>query len=156
MPDTITCSNSACGVTIDTAGKEIGESVDCPKCSTPNQVLATFGAEFALSVETGAKDGKPLSHPARLTCTACGAVLGVRDAICKGCGSDVRTGVSQIRITREEREKRGLFTRKPPSAPVGGRRAPVQARKGLPVLALVLVVAGVLIAAAVAAFLLLG
>lgn len=115
MPDSITCSDAACGATINTVGKEIGEAVQCPKCGKENKVLATFGDEFDISGIMPADD--EVAHPARIKCTACGALLGVRDAVCKKCGADVRSGVSQVRITREEKEKRGLFSRKPKTKP---------------------------------------
>lgn len=115
MPDTITCSEASCGATIQTAGKEVGAVVQCPKCGKSNTVLASFGDEFDL--DSLMPDDGEQTHPARIKCTACGSLLGVRDAVCKNCGADVRSGVSQIRITREEKKKRGLFTRKPKPAP---------------------------------------
>jgi hypothetical protein len=115
MPDTITCSDESCGATIETVGKEVGAIVQCPKCGKENTVLASFGDEFDLDALM--PDDGEQAHPARIKCTACGSLLGVRDAICKNCGADVRSGVSQIRITAEEKKKRGLFTRKPKPAP---------------------------------------
>jgi predicted RNA-binding Zn-ribbon protein involved in translation (DUF1610 family) len=115
MPDTITCSDQACGATIETIGKEVGAIVKCPKCGKSNTVLASFGDEF--NIDSLMPSDDEAAHPARIKCTNCGELLGVRDAVCKKCGADVRSGVSQIRITREEREKRGLFSRKPKPAP---------------------------------------
>jgi hypothetical protein len=132
MPDTMKCSDAACGATIDTSGKEIGDVVTCPKCGKENKVLADFGDAFDISGIMPADDEQ--AHPARIKCTACGQLLGVRDAVCKNCGADVRSGVSQIRITREDKAKRGLFSRKPKSKPVAapparptpGGRAPAR------------------------------
>jgi len=109
MPDTITCSNEKCKATISTKGLPIGEKVTCPKCGTVNQVLATFGEEFDLETFEPPARQKVQHHPARLKCTVCGALLGVRDAVCPKCGADVRSGVSVMRITAEEKKKRGLF-----------------------------------------------
>jgi predicted RNA-binding Zn-ribbon protein involved in translation (DUF1610 family) len=88
------------------------------------QVLATFGDEFNISTIQAPEEGGKIFHPARQVCTACGAVLGVRDAVCPSCGGDVRTGRTQMRITKEEKRKRGLLRRK--SAPKARPKAPVR------------------------------
>ena len=117
MPRTVTCSDAGCGVAIPVDGKEVGESVACPKCGTATQVLADFGDEFdiegfetAAPAEAGAAnangtgngDRDHIAHPARQQCPNCGAVLGVRDAICPKCNCDIRTGAA-VHVVEEEK-----------------------------------------------------
>ena len=93
MERKLTCTNTACGTVFRVQGKEVGDVVTCPKCKTQCTVLAEFGADFDLEVvEAPPEPGKSLHHPARQICSNCGAVLGVRAAICPYCNSDVRTG----------------------------------------------------------------
>jgi len=93
MDHEVTCLNTACGTVFKVEGKEVGDIVNCPKCDTKCTVLAEFGADFDLEVvEAPPEPGKSLHHPARQICSNCGAVLGVRAAICPYCNSDVRTG----------------------------------------------------------------
>lgn len=125
MPETIKCSNKECGTTINTEGVEIGETVECPKCGTPNQVLAQFGTEFQLDGLAPLKVGERISHPGRLVCTNCGAVLGVRDATCPSCGGDVRTGFTRMRITADEKKRGGLGRFFISAGGKGGSRVPV-------------------------------
>jgi hypothetical protein len=86
-------------------GRDIGETVECVNCGTPNQVLAEFGSEFDISTIKPPENGEVMYHPARLTCSNCGAVLGVRDAYCPKCYADVRTGAA---VVRPPEQKRGL------------------------------------------------
>jgi ribosomal protein L40E len=93
MERKVTCPNTACGAVFKVEGKEVGDVVNCPKCGGQCTVLAEFSAEFDLEVvEAPPEPGKSLHHPARQICSNCGAVLGVRAAICPYCNSDVRTG----------------------------------------------------------------
>ena len=108
MPETITCSNPECKATIRVAGKAIGDIVNCPKCGTPNQVLASFDGFSDLELSEEEEHGAPdvTLHPARQICSNCGAVLGVRDATCRYCGADIRTGVAVITEKVEEKTSR--------------------------------------------------
>ena len=107
MEREVTCSNTACGTVFKVEGKEVGDIVNCPKCDAQCTVLAEFGADFDLEVvEAPPEPGKSLHHPARQICSNCGAVLGVRAAICPYCNSDVRTGKAIQRQT--EVKKRNL------------------------------------------------
>ncbi len=92
MARTVTCSNPKCMTVINTEGKEVGETVECPKCGTPNTVLADFGSVFDISTIKEPEEGQKVFHPARQTCPNCGALLGVRATICPKCGADIRTG----------------------------------------------------------------
>jgi predicted RNA-binding Zn-ribbon protein involved in translation (DUF1610 family) len=138
MPETMTCPNAACGATIGVAGREIGDTVTCPKCGQKAKVLAEVGKE--LDIELLTPDDVADGHPARLKCTVCGAVLGVRDATCPKCGGDIRSGVTHIRITEEDKRRHGLFFRRS-KATGGRRRSGARALVGL-ALILVLAVAG--------------
>ncbi len=92
MAKTVTCSNPKCMTVINTEGKEVGEKVECPKCGTPNKVLADFGSVFDISTIKEPEEGQKVFHPARQTCPNCGALLGVRATICPKCRADIRTG----------------------------------------------------------------
>lgn len=105
MAKTITCNNANCRRPIGVDGLDIGETVKCLNCGTPNQVLAEFGSEFDISTIEPLKKGDIMHHPARLTCTNCGAVLGVREAYCPNCHADVRTGAA---VVYAPEQKRGL------------------------------------------------
>jgi hypothetical protein len=125
MERKVTCSNAACGTTFVVRDREVGDIVHCPKCSAECTVLAEFGADFDLEmVEAPPEPGKSLHHPARQICSNCGAVLGVRAAICPYCNSDVRTGKAVQR--QVEAKKRNL--------------APVLIAAGVAVLVVVLAV----------------
>ncbi len=124
MPATVTCSNPQCRAAIPAEGKEVGDSVTCPKCGAVNRVLADFGTEFDISTIETPDDAKPrVHHPARLKCTACGAILGVRDAVCPSCGGDVRTGMTHLRISADQKAQKGLGR---------GRRPAVKSRGVVP------------------------
>ncbi|KPK60353.1 MAG: hypothetical protein AMK73_08175 [Planctomycetes bacterium SM23_32] len=156
MSDTVTCPNPKCRATISTKGKAVGDKVQCPKCGTETQVLATFGDEFNISSIEVPQEGGHILHPARQVCTACGAVLGVRDAVCPSCGGDVRTGRTQVRITREQKKRRGLLSRKPKPGPQVPQKAPVVRQRvvvstGMSTGVKVLIGLGVLIAVVVIA-----
>lgn len=106
MPDTIVCSNTECRAIIETKGKEIGETVECPKCGTPNQVLVDLGSAFDISSIELPKEGGKVYHPARQLCSNCGAVLGVRETFCPKCHADIRTGTVVIPPAPEEKKRR--------------------------------------------------
>jgi len=106
MAKTVTCCNPKCRATIGAEGREVGARIRCPKCGTVNQVLADFGTAFDIPELQAAE--KKVVHPARQVCTNCGAVLGVRAAVCPKCGGDVRTGRTVMRITKEEKQRAGL------------------------------------------------
>jgi hypothetical protein len=116
MPAMVTCPNPKCRTAIPADGKQVGESVTCPKCGAEARVFADFGTEFDISTIKAPQEGQaPLHHPARLKCTACGAVLGVRDAVCPSCGGDVRTGMTHLRITEGEKAAKGVGRRRRPT-----------------------------------------
>lgn len=153
MPATVTCSNPRCRAAIPAAEKQVGDSVTCPKCGTENRILADFGTEFDISTIEAPQEGRGVHHPARLKCTACGALLGVRDAVCPNCGGDVRTGMTHLRITEGQKAAKGLGGRRrrtvksrgvvPPGA-VPAKKGPSTAVVLLGVLLLlVLIAAGV-------------
>lgn len=148
MAKTVTCSNAKCRTVIPTEGRAVGDIVACPKCGTRNTVLAEFGTEFEIETIEAPK-AKPIHHPARLVCTNCGAVLGVRSVTCPQCGGDVRTGRTILRVTREEKERRGLGkllfgprTSPPPMAGAASKSAAAP-RQGIPLVPL-LIGAGIL------------
>lgn len=110
MPKTVTCSNPKCRTTINTEGREVGEMVECPKCGTPNQVLAEFGSAFDMSTIEEPEEGQEIFHPARQTCPNCGALLGVRAKRCPKCGADIRTGVvAEVVVEEKKRNLVPLF-----------------------------------------------
>ncbi len=111
MSKTVTCSDTGCGAVIPAEGKEIGATVTCAKCGAATQVLADFGDEFKIEgfeapAPAKAGDGNGgrghIAHPARQQCSNCGAILGVRDAICPKCNRDVRTGTA-VEVVVEEK-----------------------------------------------------
>ncbi len=111
MSKTVTCSDTGCGTAIPAEGKEVGATVTCPKCGAATQILADFGDEFeiegfetAAPGKAGPSDDGPghIAHPARQQCSNCGAILGVRDAICPKCNRDVRTGTA-VEVVVEEK-----------------------------------------------------
>ncbi len=102
----VECPNPNCDKVFKLKDELAGKKVRCGKCGTP--IFVPRG-----SMEDTGKSGEsvlPEHHPARLTCTNCGAVLGVRDAVCPNCGGDVRSGITVMRITEEEKNKHGLFS----------------------------------------------
>jgi predicted RNA-binding Zn-ribbon protein involved in translation (DUF1610 family) len=143
MAKTVTCSNAKCRTVIPAEGKAVGDIVACPKCGTSNTVLAEFGAEFEIETIEAPK-AKPIHHPARQVCTNCGAVLGVRAVTCPQCGGDVRTGRTIIRITREEKQRRGLgkllFGPKasPPAMTGAAAKSPAAPKQGMPLVPLLI------------------
>jgi len=98
MPLKVTCENPNCGAVFEVPDEEAGTVVACPKCGEPVEVPG--GGETA---EVQRSDGrKGVAHPARLRCPNCGALLGVRDAVCPKCGADVRTGAAmQVRKAKK-------------------------------------------------------
>ncbi|NLW51126.1 MAG: hypothetical protein GXY85_09850 [Candidatus Brocadiaceae bacterium] len=107
MDRNVTCSAAGCGTTFTVQNKEVGDIVNCPKCGGQCTVLADFGADFDLEVIEAPPDpGKSLHHPARQICSHCGAILGVRAAICPHCGSDVRTGQAVQRQVQVEKKSK--------------------------------------------------
>lgn len=124
MAKSITCSNPKCRTAIRAEGREVGDRIPCPKCGTVNQVLADFGTAFEIPELHAA--GQKVSHPARLVCTNCGAVLGVRAAVCPKCGGDVRTGKTIMRVTKEEKQRAGLAALFRPKAKTTAAGAPAR------------------------------
>ncbi|MCK4284516.1 MAG: hypothetical protein KAX44_09385, partial [Candidatus Brocadiae bacterium] len=119
----VRCPNPECGKLFSLKDEFRGKKVKCPGCGTAIPVPAAPGPQAtvgepavsgpqATAPEPELKWDLPKHHPARLVCTNCGAVLGVRDKICPQCGGDVRSGVT-VMISREEREKAGLFANLP-------------------------------------------
>ncbi|MFO8008945.1 MAG: hypothetical protein R6V05_14550 [Candidatus Brocadiia bacterium] len=98
------CSNPRCQYEIPTADKQPGEIVECPACGRLNEVGAgprlSADALDIDTVELVAERGRA-SHPARLRCTLCNTLLGVRQTTCPNCGADMRTGVA---IPKQEEE----------------------------------------------------
>jgi len=143
MAKTVTCSNAKCRTAIPAEGKAVGDIVACPKCGKSNTVLAEFGAEFEIETLESPK-AKPIHHPARLVCTNCGAVLGVRAVTCPQCGGDVRTGRTIMKITREEKERRGLGKllfgprASPPPMPGAVAQPAAPPKRGMPLVPLLI------------------
>jgi len=154
----VKCSNPQCGKIYRVKDEAAGKKFKCKQCQTVLVVPAAPGKQAMppAPAADAASQFKPQAsqhHPARLTCTNCGAVLGVRDAICPGCGGDVRSGVTIMRITPEEKEKMGIFklfgTQKKGSgvAPKGrGRR---RSANPVAVLVIILIVIGAVIGAVI-------
>lgn len=103
MTQEMTCSNAECQTVFTVEDKEVGDVVNCPKCDIQCTVLADFGADFDISTITPPEPGKSLHHPARQICTNCGAVLGVRAAICPYCRADIRTGAAIMHPVEEKK-----------------------------------------------------
>ncbi|MGD2174135.1 MAG: hypothetical protein PVJ27_01940 [Candidatus Brocadiaceae bacterium] len=124
----VKCPNQQCGKVYTLKDELAGKKVRCTECRSVIEVPSAGDSGLAL-----ADDDEDLSlpdyHPARLTCTNCGAVLGVRDAICKNCGGDIRSGVTVMKITKEEKQRAGLFSwakrKKGASRSTRRRRSPV-------------------------------
>jgi len=115
----VRCPNLACGRVFTVKDEAAGKKVRCSQC----------GMVFPVPTETtGPQKGSASSHyhPARRTCTNCGTVLSARATICPGCGGDVRTGVTQMRITAEEKETAGLGALLRQMKGKGKRRSPVR------------------------------
>jgi hypothetical protein len=104
----VTCSNASCSKVLNLQEEAAGKKVRCPDCGTVIAVPAVEG-EGALTGESKQEAPVMRYHPARRACTNCGTVLSARAVICPGCGGDVRTGVTRMRITAEEKEKAGIF-----------------------------------------------
>ncbi|MHC4787666.1 MAG: zinc ribbon domain-containing protein [Planctomycetota bacterium] len=98
----IECSNPTCHRVFNLKIGTKAKRVRCRVCGTVTPVPLLEAPEASL------KDSNK-RHPARLVCTNCGAVLGVRDAICPGCGGDVRSGITIMKITEEEKRRAGLL-----------------------------------------------
>ena len=111
MPIKVTCPNKQCGAALKLKDEAAGKKFRCPSCGTPIRVHAKAPAEPPPSADESKQGEMPTGqfHPARQVCTNCGTVLGVRAKTCPGCGGDVRTGVTRMRITAEEKEKSGIF-----------------------------------------------
>ena len=108
MERKVTCLNAECGTAFKVRDKEVGDIVNCPKCDTQCTVLAEFGADFDIEVvKPPPEPGKSLHHPARQICSNCGAILGVRAAICPYCDADVRTGKAVQRQVQVQKRSTG-------------------------------------------------
>jgi len=128
----VRCPNSDCGKGFKLRDSLAGKKVRCPGCGT------------VIKVPDRQAPPEPLHyHPARQICTNCGAVLGVRAIICPQCGGDVRTGITQMRITPEEKEEAGLAKALSAWKKKGKRGLPL-----VPLLIGVVVLVGLLIGAA--------
>jgi len=97
MSKVFICGNPDCGVKIKAPNREIGDVLKCPKCGHEGKVLADFPEEFDIETADPPAQGERQHHPARQICSNCGALLGVRDAICPHCGADIRTGTVVMR-----------------------------------------------------------
>jgi hypothetical protein len=115
MPIELLCPNPVCARAYRLKDESAGKKLKCRNCGTVIDVPAAGAAPAETSTATAAAESTslPRHHPARLTCTNCGAVLGVRDATCPSCGGDVRSGVTIMRITEEDKQRAGLFRRRP-------------------------------------------
>lgn len=102
MAKTITCSNAGCDAVFEVRDEELGQTVTCPKCGTPNEVPLESG-ESATETPGGRE---ATYHPARHQCPNCGAVLGVRAVFCPECGADIRTGA--VAGVKKAKKKLGL------------------------------------------------
>jgi hypothetical protein len=99
MPTNVTCSNAECGASFEVPDEQAGGIVLCPECGTAVQVSAAGGDEL----EDLDAASAPQHHPARQQCPNCGELLGVRDAICRHCGADIRTGaVAEAAVKRKK------------------------------------------------------
>ena len=87
----VQCPNPDCAQTFRLRDAPAATKVRCSRCST---VFTVPAAAHGPSAVPGSQEGPPIHHPARLICTNCNSVLGVRDATCPHCGSDVRSGVA--------------------------------------------------------------
>jgi hypothetical protein len=114
MPLELICPNPVCARAYRVKDESAGKKLKCRNCGTVIEVPGGPGGQTDTSTVAAAEESTsmPRHHPARLTCTNCGAVLGVRDATCSSCGGDVRSGVTIMRITEEDKEKAGLFRRR--------------------------------------------
>ena len=93
MALTVTCSDPLCGAQVEVADEMAGQTVLCSECGAAITVPGDPATDDDLSApDAGERDF--IHHPARQQCSNCGAVLGVRDAVCKECGADVRTGTA--------------------------------------------------------------
>jgi len=130
----VVCPNPGCAKAYRLKDEMAGKKVRCRQCQSAIEVPADGAAASSDDATTGLMlEGQDspsahVHHPARLTCTNCGAVLGVRDATCPQCGGDVRSGVTIMNISREEKERHGLAKlflgagAKPSSQPQSNRR----------------------------------
>jgi len=112
----VVCPNPGCAKAYRLKDEMAGKKVRCRQCQSVIEVPAdgsgsapsSDDATTGLMLEGQDSSSSHVHHPARLTCTNCGAVLGVRDATCPQCGGDVRSGVTIMNISREEKERHGL------------------------------------------------
>jgi len=127
----VRCPNLDCRKGFKLRDSLAGKKVKCPACGT------------VIKVPDRQATPEPLHyHPARQICTNCGAVLGVRAVICPQCGGDVRTGITQLRITPEEKEEAGLAKALSAWKKKGKKSVPL-----VPLLIGVVVIVGLLIGA---------
>jgi len=118
MPIRVTCPNPDCKAAFRVAPQQTRDTVWCPHCGKAVRLRGRMIGAFDGPLEFGDDDGQgaaggsssagggAVHHPGRLTCSNCGAVLGVRDAFCPSCGADVRTG--QAILAAPKKKKRNL------------------------------------------------
>ena len=139
----VKCPNPDCAKVFKVKDELAGKKGKCSQCGTAIHVPAAAPSGTPAGTQEQAKAFQ--YNPARQICTNCGAVLGVRAMTCPQCGGDVRTGVTKMRVTAEEKKKAGLG-----KALAAWRRS---GRRGMPfsrvivVVVMLVVLAGLVVAA---------